>query len=71
MRAGNQQQEKERTNESWQVDERTKGLCLALVADNYTNLFPLYTVNCSYSSDRRIGHGCSCEDGFFMFITCT
>lgn len=41
MRAGKQRQEEERTNGNWQVDKRTKGLCLTLKAANYTNHFPM------------------------------
>lgn len=52
MRAGKQQQEEERTNENWQVDKRTKGLCLTLKTANYRNSFP-----CSYPRD-----GCKKED---------
>lgn len=41
MHVGKQQQEEERTNENWQVDKITKGLCLMLKATNHTNYFPM------------------------------
>lgn len=41
MHVGKQQQEEERTNENWQVDKRTKELCLMLKAANHTNHFPM------------------------------